>query len=257
MKTLIVLACMLFVTKPSFAIETKLVEYKDGDLVLEGFIAYPDQDRISPGILIAHQWMGLGPYEKGRAKMLAQMGFVAMAVDIYGKGVRPKNREEASKLASQYRSDRQALRQRLKAAHEFLMKDKRVISQSIAAIGYCFGGGAVIEYARSGANIKGVASFHGNLDTPQPEATRNIRAKILVLHGAADPHVPPEQVTGFQKEMDTANADWQLISYGHAVHSFTEEAAGNDPSKGAAYNENADLRSWAHLQIFLKELFGP
>jgi dienelactone hydrolase len=124
-----------------------------------------------------------------------------------------------------------------------------------AAIGYCFGGGVVLEMARSGADLKGVVSFHGNLDTPHPEHTKNVKAKVLVCHGADDPHVPWEKVIAFQDEMHKAKADWQMIIYGNAVHSFTNPTSGSDPSKGAAYNKEADMRSWEAMKAFFKEIF--
>jgi dienelactone hydrolase len=237
-------------------IKTQTIEYRDGETVLEGYLAYDEARRgKSPAVLIIHEWTGLGPYVKKRAEQIASLGYVALAIDIYGKGIRPANRNEASKQAAIYRGDRPLMRRRalagLRRAMEFPFVDK----ERIAAIGYCFGGGVALELARSGADVKGVVSFHGNLDTPNPQDAKNIRAKVLVLHGADDPHVPQEQIDAFMKEMREAKVDWQMIYYGNAVHSFTNPDAGNDPSRGAAYNEKADKRSWQAMKAFLKEIF--
>ena len=238
------------------AIKIQTVEYKDGDTVLEGFLAYDDALKGKlPVVLIVHEWTGIGPYVKNRAEQLAALGYVAFAIDIYGKGVRPADTTEAAKQAAIYRGDRQLMRRRAIAGLEQVKKYPFVDPGKIAAIGYCFGGGVVLEMARSGADLKGVISFHGNLDTPNPADANNIKAKILVCHGADDPHVPQEQVTAFQKEMRIAKADWQLVILGNAVHGFTNPDNGNDPSKGAAYNRLADMRSWQAMKNFFKEIF--
>jgi dienelactone hydrolase len=249
-------------------VKTETVEYKDGDTVLEGYLAYPaslsDYAEASdaaavgkrPGVLIVHEWTGLGPYVKGRARQLAELGYVAFAVDIYGKGVRPADAQEAAKQAAIYRSDRRLMRSRAATGLEHIKKYPFVDPNHIAAIGYCFGGGVVLELARSGADVKGVVSFHGNLDTPNPEDAKSIKAKVLVLHGADDPHVPAEQVAAFEKEMRDAKVDWQMNIYGNAVHSFTNPEAGDDPSRGAAYNKEADIRSWEAMKAFFKEIFS-
>ncbi len=239
------------------AVITKTVEYKDGPTTLEGFVAYDDsfQGR-RPGVLVVHEWTGLGDYVKGRAEQLARLGYVALAVDIYGQGIRPKNADEAAAQAGIYRKDRALMRRRITAGLEFLKTNELVDTGRIAALGYCFGGGVALELARSGAAISGVISFHGNLDTPHPEDARNIKGKVLVLHGADDPYVPADQVTAFEKEMRDAKVDWQLIKYGGAVHGFTNPASGDDPSKGAAYNASADRRSWEAMKQFLAEIFG-
>jgi dienelactone hydrolase len=258
MKTLIcILTALLSAAGAQSAIKTETVEYRDGDTVLEGYLAYNDTlEGKRPAVLIVHEWTGLGGYVKRRAKQIAELGYVAFAVDIYGRGVRPANAQEAAKQAGIYRSDRQLMRRRAIAGLERVKKYPFVDPNRIAAIGYCFGGGVALELARSGADIKGVVSFHGNLDTPNPEDAKNIKAKVLVLHGADDPHVPPEQVAAFQKEMRDAKVDWQMVFYGNAVHSFTNPDSGNDPSRGAAYNKKADVRSWQAMKDFFKEIFS-
>lgn len=205
--------------------------------------------------MVVHEWYGLNDYTKRRAEQLAGLGYVAFAADMYGKGVRAKNAEEAGKLAGIYRADRRLMRARANAALEVLRKHKLTDDRRIAAIGYCFGGGTVLELARGGADISGVASFHGNLDTPDTGDAKNIKGKVLVLHGGNDPFVKTEQVLAFQDEMRKANTDWQMLIYGGAVHSFTNPVAGSDPSKGLAYNEKADRRSWEAMKQFFAEIF--
>jgi dienelactone hydrolase len=237
-------------------IVTKTVEYKQGDTILEGFIAYDSSIKTArPGVLIVHQWKGLGDYEKMRARMLAEMGYVAFACDIYGKGIRPASMQEAGAQAGKYKNDRALLRKRVQAGLETLLKQEGVDQKRVAAIGYCFGGTTALELGRSGADVKGIVSFHGGLSTPTPEDAKNIKAKILACHGADDPNVPPPEVAAFEKEMRDAKADWQLIAYGNAVHAFTDKSAGNDNSKGVAYNESADRRSWQAMKDFFAEIF--
>ena len=231
------------------------VEYKQGDTVCEGLLVYDDIFQGKrPGIIVAHQWKGVSDYEKMRAELLAQRGYVVLCSDVYGKGVRANNPADAAALAGKYKNDRPLLRARINAALDFLRKQERVNAQQIAAIGYCFGGTTVLELARSGADVKGIVSFHGGLSTPTPGDAKNIKAKVLACHGADDPFVPPEEVLAFEKEMREAKVDWQLTAYGNAVHSFTDKSAGNDNSKGAAYNAQADLRSWREMKMFLDEV---
>lgn len=238
------------------AIQTRTVEYKQGDTTLEGVIVYDDAVKSSrPGVLIVHQWMGLTEYEKTRATMLAKLGYVAFCADIYGKGVRPKDTAEAGPMAGKYKADRALLRARVNAGLDAFKKSEIVDAKRIAAIGYCFGGTTVIELARSGADLAGVVSFHGGLDSPAPADGQNIKCKVLACHGADDPFVPAKDLTAFESEMRDHKVDWQLIAYGGAVHSFTQPLAGNDNSKGAAYNERADQRSWEAMKQFLGELF--
>ncbi|MBW4633089.1 MAG: dienelactone hydrolase family protein [Iphinoe sp. HA4291-MV1] len=237
-------------------IQTKVIEYKQGNTVLEGYLAYDDAiGGRRPGVLVVHEWNGLQDYVKKRTQQLAELGYVAFAADIYGKGIRPKNPKESAAQASIYRKDRQLMRARAKAGLEVLQKNALTDTKRIAAIGYCFGGGTVLEVARSGANIAGVVSFHGNLDTPNLNDAKNIKAKVLVLHGANDPLVPTEQVKAFEKEMQQANVNWQLIPYPGAVHGFTNPEAGNDSSKGVAYNESADKQSWEAMKQFFAKIF--
>jgi dienelactone hydrolase len=233
------------------------VEYKQGDAVLDGYIAYdPGVKERRPGIVVVHDWMGVGDYVKMRAEQLVKLGYVAFVADIYGKGVRPKDAQEASQTAGKFRADRALLRARARAAVEELKKHSAVDVNRIGAMGYCFGGGTVLELARSGEPLAGVISFHGTLDTPNPDDAKNIKGRILVLHGADDPFVQAKDVQAFQDEMRKANVDWEFVAYGGAVHAFTQKGAGNDPSKGAAYNKKADERSFEEMKRFWKDVFG-
>jgi dienelactone hydrolase len=237
-------------------VRSKVVEYSQGGAALEGYLAWNDAvTGKRPGVLVVHQWMGLTDYEKMRADQLARLGYVAFAADVYGKDTRPKDRAEAGALAGKFRSDRALLRERVAAGLAVLRANPLVDPARMAAIGYCFGGTAVLELARSGADVAGVVSFHGGLDAPDPHDGRNIKASVLVLHGADDPSNPPERIAAFQQEMREGNVDWQMVYYGGAVHAFTQKSAGNDNSRGAAYNERADRRSWQAMRDFFAEIF--
>jgi dienelactone hydrolase len=252
----IVVAIFMEISMANAAVQTKVVEYQQGSTTLEGCLAWDGalQGR-RPGVLVVHDWMGLGDYAKMRARKLAEMGYVAFAADIYGKGVRPKTPQEAAAQAGVYKNDRPLMRDRVSAALDVLGHHPLCDPQRIAAIGYCFGGTCVLELARSGADIAGVVSFHGGLDTPSPADAKNIRCKVLVLHGGDDPYVPRKDVEALQDEMRAGGVDWQLVIYGGAVHSFTNPSSGNDNSKGAAYNAKADRRSWDAMKTLFGEIF--
>jgi dienelactone hydrolase len=240
----------------SAEVKSKKVEYKDGKTVLEGYLAWDDaQQGARPAVLVVHDWLGVSDHTRAAADRLAAMGYVAFAVDMYGKGVRPTKPEDAGKQAGKYKSDRKLMRQRVNAGLAWLAKQKTVDSKKVAAIGYCFGGTTVVELARSGAPVVGIVSFHGGLDSPAPADGKNIKGKVLALHGGDDPFVKPEDLAAFEQEMRDAKVDWQLVKYGGAVHSFTNKGSGDDNSKGAAYNETADRRSWEEMTRFLGEVF--
>ena len=235
---------------------TKTIEYKQGDTTLEGYLAYDDSfSGKRPGVLIVHQWMGLTDYEENRAAMLANLGYVAFCADIYGKGIRPQNYKDAGAEASKYKTDRALLRLRVNVGLDELKKCELVDTQRVAAIGYCFGGTTVIELARSGAELNGIVSFHGGLDSPTPADGKNIKCKVLVCHGADDPFEKAEDLAAFKKEMRDADVDWRLIKYGGAVHSFTQPMA-NGSLPGAKYNARADKRSWTDMKSFFAEIFN-
>ena len=254
---LLVLIVGLGVLSAQAKVKIENVVYKDGEAILEGFVAY-DSSKIknkAPGVIVVHDWMGVSDYTKMRAEQLAEMGYVAFVADIYGKGIRPKDAKEAGQLAGQYKAgDRKLLRARANAAYEELKKNKYVDGNKISATGYCFGGTTVLEMARAGLPLKGVVSFHGGLAASNPNDAKNIKLKILVLHGAIDPFVPANEVVAFQKELNEAKVDYQFISYSGAVHAFTQKAAGDDITKGAAYNEKADTRSYLAAKVFLEEV---
>ena len=237
------------------ALHTEAIEYKQGDTTCEGYLAYDDAVKgTRPGVLVVHDWLGCDSYAKMRADMLAKLGYVAFAADIYGKGVRPSGPPEAMAQVTKYKGDRALLRARVNAALDALKKQPQCDTKRVAAIGYCFGGTTVLELARSGADIAGIVTFHGGLDTPTRDA-KNIKCKVLICHGADDPYVPAADVTALQDELRAAGVDWQMIYYSGAVHSFTRQSSGNDNSKGAAYNEKADKRSWEAMKEFFGEIF--
>jgi len=258
MKTLVlaVIVVMIMVAGARAEIVTKSVEYEQGGLKFEGKVAYDNASTAKrPGVLVVHQWMGPTDYELRRAVQLAEMGYVAFVADIYGKGVRPTDQKQAGELAAKYRAERSLLRARAIAALAALKAQPLVDKGRIAAIGYCFGGGTVLELARSGAELSGVVSFHGNLDTPNPADAKAIRTRLLVLHGADDPYVTADQVAAFKKEMKDANVSYEFIAYPSAVHGFTMKESGDDPSKGMAYNAKADAESWQKMKEFFGQIF--
>jgi dienelactone hydrolase len=213
MKVFALIAAVLTWANVSDAtVQTKVAPYRHGDTVLEGYMAWDDaiQGR-RPGVLVVHEWTGLGDYVKARARKLAAMGYVAFAVDMYGKDIRPKTPQEAATRAGIYKQDRALMRARALAGLELLRSNPLCDPKRVAAIGYCFGGTVVLEIARSGADVAGVVSFHGGLDTPTPADAKSIRCKVLVLHGGDDPHVPRKDVDAFEDEMRTVGVDWQLM----------------------------------------------
>ena len=255
------LICLLTVWSGGTALkaaQTRSTTYESAGATMEGFVAVPDlnEGEYRPGILLIHDWTGLQDYAKDRARQIAnELGYVCFAADVYGKGVRPENPQECGVQAGIYRGDRTLFRQRLNDALAELKKLPGCHPDQIAAIGYCFGGTGVIELARSGADVQGVVSFHGGLDSPKPEDGQHIKGKVLVLHGADDPFVSKENIAAFVAEMNQWKIDWQMVSYGGAVHSFTKKEAGDNKESGAAYNAKADRRSWRHMKQFFTEIF--
>ena len=230
------------------------LSYADGATKLAGYVARPAATKGKvPGVVVVHQWMGLTDHERHVSDDLAKLGYVALAADIFGEGVHPKDTAEAGKLAMTYKGDRALYRRRIAAALETLKAQKGVDGSRIAVIGFCFGGTGAIEAARAGMPVKAVVSFHGGLDVPAGYQAEPISAKVLVCHGADDPFVPAKDVAAFHDEMRQAKADYVFVAYGGAVHAFTQKEAGNDNSKGAAYNEAAQRRSWQHMKDFFKE----
>ena len=230
--------------------------YKDGSTPLAGYFAKPAGAKHTvPGVVVIHQWMGLTDHERKVADDLAKLGYAALAADIYGEGVRPKTVPEAGAQAGKFKGDRTLYRARIQAALDALKAQPGVDGSKLAVIGYCFGGTGALEAARAGMPVKGVVSFHGGLDVPEGFVAKPIATKVLVCHGAVDPFVPAKDVAAFQEEMKASKADFVFIAYAGAVHAFTQKEAGNDPSKGAAYNEAAASRSWRHMKDFFGEIF--
>ena len=230
--------------------------YQEGSSRCAGYLARPAKAAGPlPGVLILHQWMGLTDHERQTADALTKLGYVALAADIYGEGVRPKSVPEAIAQVTQYKGDRDLYQRRIRAGLDALKAQQGVDPNRLAIIGFCFGGTGALEAARAGLPVKGVVSFHGGLDSPADRPVQPITAKILVCHGADDPNVPAKDVAAFQEEMRKAKADYVFIAYAGAVHAFTQKEAGNDPSKGVAYQEVAARRSWQHMRDFFKEIF--
>ncbi|PXY46126.1 dienelactone hydrolase family protein [Flavobacterium hydrophilum] len=234
--------------------QLKTVKYIDGDQVLNGLsIKSAKKSSQNPGILLLPAWLGIDNASKGIAEDLSKLGYTVFIADIYGEGNYPKNTAEAGKQAGFYKNNYQAYQKRIQLALDQLIKSG-ANTDNIVAIGYCFGGTGVLEAARGGLKLKGVASFHGGLGKDAARKTEPISTKVLICHGADDPFVPKEEIAAFQQEMRDSKADWQMIYYANSVHSFTNPEAGNDNSKGAAYNAVAAKRSFEHLQLFLNEV---
>jgi dienelactone hydrolase len=236
------------------AVKVQSVDYKQGDAALEGWLVYDDAKQGKrPGVVVFPAWNGPDGDAKEHAQALAKMGYVAFVADVYGKGIRPQAPKDAGAEAGKYMKDRPLLRDRAKAAYDQLAKNPMVNPQKIAAIGYCFGGAGALDLARSGAPLVDTVTFHGDLTSPTPQDDNNIKGRVLALHGAADPIVNAQAQDGFRKEMSDAHVKWQMVLYGGAVHSFTQKDAGNDPSKGAAYDPYADKSSWAEMTRLFHE----
>jgi dienelactone hydrolase len=251
-KSLSLILTSLFMTLQSHA-QLKPSAYKDGEQKLNGFVINPLRENTqNPGILILPAWKGIDEHSKESAEYLAKLGYFAFIADIYGEGNYPKDNAEASKLAGFYKENYKAYQKRIRAALEQLIKSG-ANPNKIVIIGYCFGGTGALEAARGGLAVQGVVSFHGGLHKDPKRPNEPIAAKILVLHGADDPHVPAAEVAAFQQEMRDSNADWQMVYYANAVHAFTDPYAGSDNSKGAAFNDKAARRSWENMLTFLKE----
>ena len=238
--------------------QTKDIEYQDGALTMRGLLAYDEANAGKrPGILVVHEAWGLGEHAMERAKMLAREGYVALAADMYGDRRLATDLPQAMELIGELRTDPGKLRQRALSALAALKAQPNVDGTKLAAIGFCFGGTTVLELARGGAEVKGVVSFHGGLQTAAPAEPGAVTPKVLVCTGADDPMIPPAQVTDFEEEMRRAGADWQVIAYGGTVHSFTNPDAGKAVKlDGVAYNAQTDRRSWAAMRAFFDEIFA-
>lgn len=240
-------------------VQTEEVAYTAGGLTMQGYLAYDaNQDDPRPGILVVHEWWGHNEYARRRARMLAELGYTALAVDMYGEGKTADHPDDAGAFAQAALSDLDAAQARFEAAMEVLQNHPTVEAEQIAAIGYCFGGAVVLNMARRGVDLDGVVSFHGSLDTQEPAQPGAITSRILVLHGAADPFIPPEAVARFRQEMDAAGASYEFIEYPGATHSFTSPEADSAAARfdmPVAYHPEADAESWQAMQDFFNTIF--
>lgn len=237
------------------SLQHRLIEYSDGETALEGRLAWDDaSDARRPGVLVSHAWGGRSAYEDGKADRLAELGYAALALDLYGKGIRGNGPEENAALMQPFLENRAMLQRRLLISLETLRGQPEVDAASVAAIGFCFGGLCALDIARTGEDIAGVVSFHGLFAPPGNTGGNTIRARVLALHGWDDPMARPDSVLALADELSAMGADWQLHAYGNTMHAFTNPAA-NDPGMGTVYEAKADRRSWQAMTNFLDELF--
>lgn len=251
----ILLGLLAMTATTNAKIITQTIEYKSGAVTCEGFLAYDNSvTGKRPGVVVVHQWMGVTDYEKSRCEQLAGLGYVAFAVDIYGKGMRPTNTTESGELAGSYKKNSALTRERVGAGFDWLAKHELVEPTRVAAIGYCFGGWVCLELARSGKPVAGIVGFHTGLESAAPDDAKNIKGKVLILNGADDPYVSPESISAFMKEMIDAKVHYEYVAYADAVHGFTMPHVGSDKSTGLAYNADADKRSWEAMKQFLADI---
>lgn len=240
------------------AIVTQPVAYEHDGVKLEGFLAYDDAVTTPrPGVLVLPEWWGLNDYAKGRARQLAELGYVAFAADLYGAGVTTTEAKRAAALAQPFYGDAKKWAARGRAGLDQLLATGKVAPGQVAAIGFCFGGSAAQVLAYSGAPLAGIVSFHGSPIAAWEGASS--RAKVLMLHGAADLFIKPEEIAAFEKSLNAGHFDWQWISYAGAVHAFSNpgaDALGKANGIPIAYNEPAARRSWEHMKLFFAELFA-
>jgi len=240
----------------SAAVRTKDVEYRQGDTVLQGFFAWDDAAKgRRPGVLVVHEWWGHNEHARDQAKRLAQTGYVGFALDMYGKGKLAAHPKDAEAFLNEATKDPAVMTARFNAALEQLKRNPHVDPEKIAAIGYCFGGAVVLGQARSGADLDAVVSFHGLLATKTPAEAGKIKARVLALTGADDPMVPPQQVEAFKSEMTAAGVKFEVVSYPHARHSFTNPQADKAGMAGLAYDAEADKKSWAAMLEMFEQVF--
>ena len=237
-------------------LQTQKIEYRDQDIILEGYCAYNSEGPAKkPAVMIFHDWSGRNDFACQKAELLAELGYVGFALDMYGKGVIGKNNDEKQALMKPLINDRDTLRRRILAGFETVSHLEYVNTAKIGAIGFCFGGLCALDLARADVDVRGVVSFHGNLTPPPGRKPKPTRTKMLVLHGHDDPGVPPALVTAFENEMTEIRADWQVHIYSNTQHAFTNPQA-NDPASGLVYNSLTDKRSWIAMKSFFEEVLG-
>lgn len=238
------------------SIQTRTIDYEDGDTILEGLLAWDDaRDKPAPGVMVCHAWAGRSAFEDEKAIELAKLGYTGFALNLYGKGVLGSGPDENAALMTPFLDDRPMLQKRLQLSLEAMQNQPEVDEAKIAVIGFCFGGLCALDIARTGAAIAGVISFHGLFGAPGNTSGNKVKAKILALHGWDDPMATPDTVVALGEELSAMGADWQLHGYGNTMHAFTNPEA-NDPAMGTVYNGTADRRSWKAMRNFLAELFG-
>jgi dienelactone hydrolase len=251
---------LLFIYEASAEVISKEISYQQGDTTLKGLITYDDSvDGKRPGVLVVHEWWGHNAYARKRARMLAKLGYTALAVDMYGDGKTADHPDDAGKFASAVGGDLPLAKARYEAALETLKKQPTVAADKIAAVGYCFGGGILLNMARMGTDIAGIVSFHGSLVTKSPAKPGDIKTRIRVFNGADDPFVKAEHIEAFKREMEKAGADFKFVNYPGAVHSFTNpdaDANGKKFKLPLAYDEKADKDSWQQTQAFFEQIFS-
>lgn len=248
-------AMPLFAAVASAEVHTKEVEYRQGDTVLRGFIAWNDAAKgARPGVLVVHEWWGHNEHARNQARRLAEAGYVGFALDLYGKGKVATHPKDAEAFMTEATKDPVALAEKFHAALAQLKQDPHVDPGKIAAIGYCFGGAVVLGRARAGADLAAVVSFHGVLATTTPAEKGRVKARVLVLTGADDPMIPPDQVAAFEQEMTSAGATFWVVSYPGAKHSFTNPDADKRGLDALAYHAEADQQSWAAMLALFKEV---
>ena len=237
-------------------VQSKAVPYTYGEGSFQGFLAWDDSVKGQrPGILVVHEWWGLNEYARSRAEQLAGLGYVAFAVDMYGKGKVTTHPEKAGEWAKLTTGNVDEWLGRAKEGLKLLQADPKVDPTRLAAIGYCFGGATVMQLVYGGAPVKGVVSFHGSLPLPPNANPINNSAKVLIAHGASDPFLTSDHIGQFKAALDNAEIDWQMIQYGGAQHSFSNPSANQYGVKGVQYHAQADQRSWMHMRQFFEELF--
>jgi dienelactone hydrolase len=236
--------------------ETHDIDYRAGAVNLRGYLAFDETAAgRRPGVLVFHEGLGLGEFAMARARMLAELGYVALAADMFGDRRQARNLQEVVKLVGDLRNEPEKLRARGSAALTTIAALPQVDANRIGAIGFCFGGSVVLELARDGADLKAAVSFHGVLATRMPAVPGKVKASVLVCTGADDPLAPPEQVKAFEDEMRAAGVrDWQVISYGNTLHGFTNPAADGSMMRSALYSAQADRRSWASMRSLFEEV---
>lgn len=253
---LVALLLLPAVVPAQAAVVTETITYRHEGQTLEGFMAWDDAiTGKRPGVLVVHEWWGLTDYARDRARQLAELGYVAFAPDMYGVGKVTEHLSQAGEWMKMITENVDFWRHRALAGLAVLKDAKLVDPDRIAAIGYCFGGSTVQQLAYGGANIRGVVSFHGSPLLPRAGEVEQVRAKILICHGAADPFTKAEQLQKYLTVMGTSGLDWQFIAYGGARHSFTNPGADARGMEALAYNRSADVRSWAYMRLFFEEIF--